>query len=138
MTICPYLYFNGNCRDALMFYAEVFGTKPMIMDASGLPPEFDLPQEKKDQVMHGQIPVGDGVLMASDSIFEELPAMAGCAVQLTYPTAAEAKHKVDSLAAGGNVTMPWAATFWCAGFGTLTDKFGTRWMVGCEEAPSEI
>ena len=74
--------------------------------------------------------------MASDSIFEDMPAMAGCAVQLNYATAAEAKAIFDQLTEGGTVTMPWAATFWSAGFGTVTDAFGVCWMVGCTEEPS--
>ena len=35
----------------------------------------------------------------------------------------------DALAVGGQVTMPFAATFWSPGFGMVTDRFGTPWMV---------
>ncbi len=30
------------------------------------------------------------------------------------------------------VTMPFAKTFWAAGFGMLVDRFGVPWMVNCE------
>jgi len=30
------------------------------------------------------------------------------------------------------VTIPFSPTFWAAGFGMLTDKFGVSWMVNCE------
>ncbi len=136
MSVSPYLFFNGNCREAMDFYAYVFGGEPMIMDASGLPAEFAASDDQKTQVMHSQLSVGDTTLMASDSIFEESPAMAGCSVQLNYPSAAEAKGYYDKLSAGGEISMPWAPTFWCAGFGVFSDKFGTRWMVGCDELPA--
>ena len=30
---------------------------------------------------------------------------------------------------GGTVTMPFAASFWAKGFGMVTDRWGTAWMV---------
>ncbi|MCG1043084.1 hypothetical protein KQH60_11270 [Mycetohabitans sp. B8] len=33
------------------------------------------------------------------------------------------------LADGGNVMMPFGATFWNTDFGMLTDRFGIGWMV---------
>jgi PhnB protein len=37
-----------------------------------------------------------------------------------------------ALGEGGQVTMPFAATFWAKGFGMLVDRFGVSWMVNCE------
>ncbi|NBD30827.1 MAG: VOC family protein [Alphaproteobacteria bacterium] len=136
MTISPYLFFNGNCRDALNRYGEILGARPEIMDASGMPPEFPVPDERRDWVMHGNLKTASGTIMASDNIMGTSDPMAGCAVQLNYATAAEAKAIFDQLAEGGEITMAWAPTFWSAGFGTLTDRFGVRWMVGCDEPPS--
>ena len=33
------------------------------------------------------------------------------------------------LAEGGEVTMPFSSSFWAKGFGMLTDRWGTAWMV---------
>jgi len=30
--------------------------------------------------------------------------------------------------------MPFAQTFWAAGFGMLVDRFGIAWMINCEQA----
>ena len=38
----------------------------------------------------------------------------------------------DALAEHGQIHMEFAKTFWSEGFGTLTDRYGTRWMVGVE------
>ncbi|WP_438956224.1 hypothetical protein [Cognatiyoonia sp.] len=47
--------------------------------------------------------------------------MAGCNVMLNVPTAAECKAIFDALSAGGEVWMPYDATFWSAGFGAFSD-----------------
>ena len=51
------------------------------------------------------------------------------------PGAEEARKVFDALSEGGEIRMEFQPTFWAAGFGTLTDRFGVRGMVGCEEAP---
>ncbi|MEO1306356.1 MAG: VOC family protein [Pseudomonadota bacterium] len=135
MTPVPYLFFNGTCRDALNFYGQIFGTEPDLLTADGLPPEFDVPEDRKAWIMHGSLKVGNGLLMGSDNVMGTSDAMTGCAVQMDLPTAAEAKDLFEKLVDGGEVTMAFAPTFWSGGFGTLTDKFGIRWMVGTHEPP---
>lgn len=136
MTIAPYIFFNGDCRAALEFYATIFGTTPEIMYADEAPDDVPVSEDRKGWVMHGMLKVGQGMLMASDNLFGESADMQGCAVQLDFDTAAEAQAIFDQLADGAEITMPWGPTFWCAGFGTLVDRFGTHWMVGCQEPPS--
>lgn len=136
MNPIPYLFFNGTCRAALEFYSGIFGTSPEIMDASGMPDEYPVPEDKKNWVMHGSLPIGEGSLMASDNIMGESAKMAGCGIQLDLPTAAEGESIFDKLSDGGTVTMAWEPTFWSAGFGTCIDKFGTHWMIGTSEQPA--
>jgi len=137
MTPTPYLFFNGQCADALAAYADIFGGEIMDqMPASGMPPEYDVPEERKNWVMHARIRIGDGYLMASDDVTGSSPAMAGTSVMVELPTAAEGKTVFDRLAEGGEIQMAWAPTFWSTGFGTLTDRFGIKWMIGSAEQPS--
>jgi PhnB protein len=56
----------------------------------------------------------------------------GIAVTLNIPDQAEAERVFHALSAGGSITMPIAETFWAVRFGMLTDKFGTPWMINCE------
>ena len=137
MKPSPYLFFDGQCGEAIDTYADILGAEILDrMPASNMPPEYPVPEEKKDWVMHSRLKVGEGEIMASDNLFGEVPDMAGAAVMLSYETAAEGKAVYDKLADGGNVEMEWAPTFWCAGFGTLTDRFGVKWMIGCDEPPA--
>lgn len=136
MHIAPYVFFNGNCAEALDFYIDALGAElHMKMLASEMPPDpdFTIPDDKKDWIMHANIMIGDAGIMMSDNIMGESAEMDGCSIMLNYPTAAEAKSIFDKLADGADIDMPWAPTFWSAGFGTLRDKFGVRWMVGTDE-----
>lgn len=136
MTLSPYVFFHGTCRDAMQFYAGIFGTEPMLMDATGLPEAFQAPEDRRDWIMHGSLEINGGTLLAADLIFNDKILMQGAAISVLYPTAAEAKIIFDKLSDGAEITMAWTATFWSAGFGTLTDKFGTCWMVGTDERPA--
>ena len=132
-----YLFFNGTAGDALAAYGAIFKTQPtMLMRMRDAPADVGVPPEKQDWVMHAELPIGGGAICLSDDFMGNSAAMDGCSVMLSYPTAAEARGVFDALADGGTVRMDFAPTFWTAGFGTLTDRFGTRWMIDCTEAPS--
>ena len=137
MQIQPYLFFNGEAGDAISFYKDALGAEVvMMMPMSEAPPEFEVPADRGDWVMHCTLKVGDVQFHLSDDFTANADPMAGCNVMITRPTATEAKSTFDALSEGGVITMPWTPTFWSAGFGTFTDKFGIRWMVGCDEVPA--
>ncbi|RMF20808.1 MAG: VOC family protein, partial [Bacteroidetes bacterium] len=53
MNLNPYLIFDGKCREAFEFYAQVFGSKiDMISTFGEAPPEMQVPEGEKDKVMH--------------------------------------------------------------------------------------
>ncbi|MCV0426922.1 MAG: glyoxalase/bleomycin resistance/extradiol dioxygenase family protein [Roseibium sp.] len=136
MQPIPYVFFNGNCAEAMARYAEIFGGEPELLPASQMPPEFPVSDDRKHWIMHGSLKIGDGLLMASDNLMGETGTMAGCAVTISMPDLNDARAAFEKLAKGGEITMPFAPTFWSAGFGTLTDRFGVHWMVGCDQPPS--
>lgn len=137
MQIAPYLFFNGQAQAAVDHYSNVLGAEvTSMMRMSDAPPGMDIPEERKDWVMHCALKVGGHDIMLSDDFMANSPAMDGCSVMISYPTAKEAKPVFDALAEGGEVRMAWEPTFWSAGFGTCTDKFGIRWMVGCDAPPA--
>lgn len=54
-------------------------------------------------------------------------------LNLEPDTRAEADRLFNALAAGGEIDMPLQDMFWGAYFGSLTDRFGIRWMVNCAQ-----
>lgn len=128
-----YLFFNGNCAEAMRFYERTLGGKlgPIMTYADSPEPE-QCPAGARDLVMHASLVIDGRNLMASDVPpgMHEAKGMNGFALSLNYGSADEARRIFDALAEGGKVTMPMAKTFWAETFGMLTDRFGTPWMVG--------
>ena len=126
-----YLFFNGNCTDALRYYERVFGAKvDMVMTYGQSPDPQHCPPGSENRVMHAHMVLQDRTLMASDTPKgQETPGMNGFSLSMNYPTVEEARRVFDALADGGKVMMPLGKTFWSETFGMLTDKFGVTWMV---------
>ena len=130
MTFTPYLNFNGNCAAAFRFYEQVFGGKIEFLQTHADSPMKDhVPPDWQDKVIHVSLEVNGQRLMGSDAPAEHFAPAQGLYINISVPTSAEGKRLFDALADGGKVTMPFAETFWSPGFGMLTDKYGTPWMV---------
>jgi PhnB protein len=126
-----YLFFNGNCAEAMRFYETTLGGKIETLLTYGQAPQPErCPAGSQERIMHASLTLDGRVLMAADTpAGQPNPGMHGFALSLNYATPAEALRTFDALADGGKVTMPMEKTFWAESFGMLTDRFGTSWMV---------
>ena len=133
-SLNPYLAFDGNCAEALDFYAKCLGTQiEEIHRFAGSPMEKDLPPGWGDKVMHASLNWNGFRLMGSDSTpCQPHEGYKGFTLSLNVDDTAEAERLFTALAAGGKITMPLGQTFWATRFGMLTDRFGVGWMVNCE------
>ena len=137
-NVNPYLIFDGNCAEAMRFYERALGGKlERMMTFGEMPSDHNCPPGAGNRIAHARLDIKDGVLMASDSMpgVHQYEGMKGVSVSLPYGSAADSKRIYDALAEGAKqVTMPFQKTFWSEGFGMLTDRFGTPWMVNTEGA----
>lgn len=136
MAIEAYINFNGNCREAVEFYAQVFGTeKPKIMTFGQMPPDpqFTIPEEAKNLVLHTQLNITGSTVMFSD-VFPGMPFIAGNNISLTVTSKDinEIKSLFNKLKEGGKVSMDLQETFWSKCYGNLTDKFGIGWQLSLD------
>lgn len=135
---------GGEARDALTFYASVFGGELTVATYG----DFGMPADAPDasKVVFGQVVSADGFrLMAYD-----IPGAAASPsvapgstrrehgmtvtdepffVSLRAGSLDEAARYWTGLADGASVVEPLAASAWSAGFGMLTDRFGVTWVV---------
>ncbi|MFE5317271.1 VOC family protein [Paenibacillus sp. NPDC056579] len=132
MSVDVYVNFNGNCREAVEFYAEAFGSeKPKMMTFGEAPPnpEYPLPEEAKNLIMHTRLTISGSNVMFSD-VFPGMPFTAGNNISLSVVS--ESKEEIESafskLKEGGTVIMELQETFWSKSYGSLTDKFGIIWQ----------
>lgn len=138
MQLDCYLSFNGNCEEALNFYAQSLGGKvTTLMRYDSMPKDggMEVPADFRSKVMHATVEAEGAQIMGSDVP----PGMGGGGNFSGFSVSAYVKQDVerarkvfDALAAGGKVTMPFAPPFWGGHFGMLVDKFGVPWMVSCE------
>lgn len=128
----PYLFFDGNCADAMRFYERILGGKLEALMTYGEGPGCDqMAPEERDRVMHARLVLDGDALMASDWTGPQpYEGMKGISVTLSYPTADEAQRIFGELAEGGQVAMPLEKTFWAETFGVVIDRFGLSWMIG--------
>ena len=132
MKINPYLMFDGRCKEALSFYADVLkGEIEMMITYAEAPAGCDAPPESADKIMHASLVVGDQRLMGSDAPPQHRETAQGFYVSIAVDDADEAERIFNALAEDGSVHMPLGETFWAVRFGMFVDRFGTPWMVNC-------
>ncbi|MCL2363971.1 MAG: VOC family protein [Defluviitaleaceae bacterium] len=133
MQLAPQLVFNGNCAEALAFYAKAFDTKVNMQSRYGDAPAdhgYVTPPEIAGLILHAQIDMGETVLMLCDNP-PSMPYTAGSnfSVAIMFDTAEALKAAFDHLKDGGNVAMEPQATFWSECYAMVTDKFGFTWQL---------
>jgi PhnB protein len=129
--LAAYLSFNGNCAEAMAFYARLLGAKiEMMMTYAQVPGGEACAPADSDKIMHAYLVHKDFSLMAGDTP-PGVPyaGVQGVMMALTVDTVAEATRIFNALADGGTVQMPLGDTFWAEQFGMVTDRFGVPWGI---------
>ena len=128
MGLNIYLFFNGNCEEAMNFYKDATGGTIDSMQRFGDTP-MPSADEVKNKIMHAVMTINGATVMFSDeSGKSERTFGNNFSIALDYKDPEAMKVAYDKLSAGGVATMPLQDTFWGATFGMCTDKFGVNWM----------
>ena len=128
----PYLNFDGNARQAMEFYAGVFGGNLTLSTFA----EFGRTgSPDADKIMHGQLETDAGyTIMAADTSSEmDYQPMAGFSVSLSGDDGDTLHNYWDRLSASGTVTMPMQKQVWGDEFGMCVDGFGVSWLVNISQ-----
>jgi PhnB protein len=130
----PYLNFNGTARQAMEFYAGVFGGNLTLNTFADL----GRSGQDGDRIMHSMLETPAGfTLMAADYTSDmQYPGMAGFSVSLSGDDAEELRGYFAKLATGGTETMPLARQVWGDEFGMCVDQFGVAWLVNISQPQS--
>ncbi len=132
MSLNIYLTFNGNCKQAFEFYKSAFDSDYIAFQTfADAPDTMKVPEDEHYKVMHVSLPVGESVLMGSDSC-EAFNGEVICGQNFAISYTPTSRKNGDSIFAkisdGGIVQMPLQDTFWGSYFGQCQDKFGINWM----------
>ena len=136
LGINPYLVLDGSGQEAVQFYKEALDAKVEVMQTFGdMPenPEYPIPAEAKERVLHATLKVGNTDLMISDT-FPGQPYQIGSqvTVAISIDSVEESKEVFEKLKEGGQVGMPLQETFWSPSYGQITDKFGVTWQISTQ------
>ena len=132
MQVQPYLFFDGNCEEAVNFYKKVLDAEvTAFMRYREMPeqPQGDCPSVDGEKVMHATLKIGDTNVMFSDGPNQKPMNFHGFSLSIALRSSEEADRYFAALAEGGQVHMPLTKTFWSPRFGMLADKFGVGWMI---------
>jgi PhnB protein len=128
MAFSAYLQFNGNCREAMSFYAGVFGSTLTLFAAEDAPPGT-FGSGLDGRIMHAEFFVNGSGVMASDRPRGSDTGHSGFSVLHAAPDVETARAIFSRLSEGAEITMPFGPTFWSPGYGILRDRFGITWMI---------
>ncbi|MFF3095360.1 VOC family protein [Streptomyces cyaneofuscatus] len=128
----PYISFDGNARQAMTFYQEVFGGELEVSTATDSGPASSGSADASDagKVLHARLDTPDGYTLMAWDVPEGVPYRPGndVAVYLGGDDN-ELRVRFGRLSVGGTVTMPLEKQPWGDEAGALVDRFGITWMV---------
>ena len=135
MKLDIYVNYPGNCQQAFRFYEKQLGGKiTMLMTHREQPNAANVPEDWKNAILHARMEIGDAVLMGAD--IPNAEPMRSAYLTLRLNTAEEAEKIYAILSEDGQIFMKMEETFFATRFAMLRDKFGTSWMLLCENQAS--
>lgn len=126
-TLDAYIYFTGNCREAMTFYQQIFGGELSVLDNPEAP----------GKVMHSRLSGGLIPLMSSDGDRTEPYPPSFISLNISGSNEQKLRAIFDALSEGGTVVFPLKKEFWGDIFGSLTDKYGVDWQVSISQRDSK-
>lgn len=128
MKLDIYVNYKGNCEQAFRFYEKHLGGKITMMNTfRQMPESANIPEERKDDILHARIEIGDTILMGAD--IPQAEPMRSAYLSLRLDSITEAEKLYALLSDGGEIFMKMEETFFATRFAMLRDKFGTSWML---------
>ena len=131
-----FMNFNGNCREAVDFYAKVFKSEVEgLMTYGDMPPDpsFIVPDSKRDLIMYACVPIYGSRVMFCDYINDEVIVGNNICPTIGTGDADEIRRLYMELQAGGSVGTELQQTFWSDLYGMVTDKYGIIWQLSHEK-----
>lgn len=126
----PYIYFAGTAREALSFYADVFGGVSQLHTFG----EFNRTDGPADAIAHGYLVDSPVEFFASD-VAGDQPAFRAEGLMLSLLGVADAatlRGWFSRLGEGGTIVDELQERPWGASDGQVIDRYGVHWLIGFE------
>src|SRR5580658_7831544 len=104
MQLNAHVAFNGNCEEAFKFYEKLLGGKiEGLIRFEGSPAMGMAPADWKNKILHGQIAIGETILMGADAPPGRYEAPKGITISLGVTSIADAERCFGALSEKGSV-----------------------------------
>lgn len=124
-----YVSFPGTAREALGFYAEVFGGELSLHTYA----DFGRSDGPPDAIAHGVLTGAVAIAGSDAAAGERTVRFEGVMLSLLGVAAPDVLHSwFDQLAVAGKVVDPLAPKPWGASDGQVVDRHGLHWLIGYE------
>jgi PhnB protein len=133
MQLEIFINFDGNCREAVEFYAKVFKSEVRnLMTYADVPPDpkYPLKEADRNRIVYAGIPIGGMTVMFMD-LPSDSPFTVGDNITPTISTdnKDEVTRLFNELKEGGEVYMELQKAFFSEWYGMVKDKFGVIWQI---------
>lgn len=129
-----YIHFPGTAREALNFYAGIFGGELALYTLE----EFNRVDGDSQAIAHGEL---NGVvcLAGADASASDRPFRSEGMMLSLLGTAEPGvlRRWFEQLSEGGEVIDPLSAKPWGASDGQVRDRYGLHWLIGYHGAEAE-
>jgi PhnB protein len=126
----PYLHFPGTAREALTFYAQIFGGSAQLHTFEG----FNRTDGPAEAIAHGYLEGGPIRFYAAD-VAGDQPALRCEGLMLSLLGTADPATLRDwfsRLSEGGRIVDDLQVRPWGASDGQVIDRYGLHWLIGFE------
>lgn len=125
-----YLFFKGNCLEAMTHYANILNGEILGVFRNGdAAPEARMPGGD-DMVMNMAMKLDDSTIMASDNSDDMYDRPQGFYVSIETPGREEFDRVYAALSKNAeNIVMEPGETFWADRFTMFRDRYGIPWML---------
>jgi PhnB protein len=129
-ALAPYVFLPGTAREALSFYADVFGCSAEMHTLK----DFGRTDGPPAAIAHGFLSGGPVLLFAADAIGDQAPFSCQGMLLSLLGTAAPAalREWFQELARDGLVVDALQTRAWGATDGQVIDRYGLHWLIGYE------
>jgi PhnB protein len=130
VQVTTHLNFDGQAREALAFYATVFGGEPTLVTYGELAGVTDPEQARR--IIWGQVASEGGFRIMAYDVQPERPWHPGenaFYVSLRGSSPDEITAYWAGLGVGATVLQPLGPSAWSPLYGMLKDRFGITWVV---------
>ncbi|CAM4148149.1 VOC family protein [Lederbergia lenta] len=123
----PYFTFDGNAREALEYYKDIFNGEILELKTYG-EANYPTPPEANEKIIHGKFQKDEFYLMVSDAFPSHSVSIGNnISFVLEFEREEELQTIYDRLYVNSTVVQELQDTFWGAKYAKVKDPFGIVW-----------